>query len=49
LKKRCEGWSSQGTQVLEMKRWCEEQIMWLRHTMEEMVVYDNVKDRRQIV
>lgn len=44
LKKRCEQRVRQedsGVEVLEMKKWCEEQIMWLKHTMEEMVVYEN--------
>lgn len=38
LKKRCE--QTKGKEVLEMKRWCEEQIMWLKRTMDEMVVYE---------
>ena len=41
LKKRCEermGKGSQLVEVIEMKRWCEEQIWWLKRTMEEMVL-----------
>ena len=43
LKKRCEERvirMMEGAEVMEMKKWCEEQILWLRHTMDEMVVYD---------
>ena len=45
LKKRCEeraAHAKEGSEVMEMKKWCEEQIMWLKRTMEEMVVYDAV-------
>jgi len=52
LKKRCEqrvGCSEKGGEVLEMKRWCEEQIFWLKRTMEEMVVYENTTDTRQLL
>ena len=43
LKKKCEEraiLATEGAEVMEMKKWCEEQILWLRHTMDEMVVYD---------
>jgi hypothetical protein len=43
LKKRCEEraiGATEGAEVMEMKKWCEEQIWWLRRTMEEMVIYD---------
>jgi hypothetical protein len=51
LKKRCEehvGCSNQDARVVEMKRWCEEQILWLRHTMEEMIVYDDTVEKRRL-
>ena len=41
LRKRCEermGKGSEIAQVIDMKKWCEEQIWWLKRTMEEMVV-----------
>ena len=43
LKKRCEARPvkvGSDAQVMEMKKWCEEQILWLKRTMEEMVVED---------
>ena len=44
LKRRCEEW--RGESVVEMKQWCEEQILWLRRTMEEMVV--NIEEKRRL-
>ena len=41
LRKRCEERPNKGgsdAEVVEMKRWCQEQILWLKRTMEEMVV-----------
>jgi hypothetical protein len=41
LKRRCDVRPIKGgtdAEVLEMKKWCEEQILWLKRTMEEMVV-----------
>ena len=41
LKNRCETRPVRGgsdAEVMEMKRWCDEQIFWLKRTMEEMVV-----------
>ena len=43
LKKRCEESAiraTEGAEVMEMEKWCEEQILWLKRTMDEMVVYD---------
>src|SRR5579859_2680291 len=51
LKKRCEDRvvrANEGAEVLEMKRWCEEQILWLKHTMEEMVEYESSADKQQL-
>ena len=51
LKKRCEERAAQvkeGSEVMEMKKWCEEQIMWLKRTMEEMVVYDAITGKEQL-
>ena len=43
LKKSCEESAiraTEGAEVMEMEKWCEEQILWLKRTMDEMVVYD---------
>lgn len=48
LRKRCEERAVQakeGGEVVEMKKWCEEQILWLKRTMEEMVVYDTTTEK----
>jgi hypothetical protein len=43
LKKRSEEKMTKGSEiveVMEMKRWCEEQIWWLKRTMDEIVMED---------
>lgn len=49
LKKRCKDQilrTHDGLEVQDMKKWCEEQIMWLKCTMKEMVVDDKASETR---